>query len=174
MDDHIFGAAKPRYVPPVANVPWHKSEARRLLEGDLATGRIPSDGREMGTSAVYASRPEYAVYTIKLFTTRLASMRKTARNENPRRAADVVAHVHDRQLHTQATHNSNGVPRWEGSDAERFLKQDITAGLNTQMMPRVLYRTRAAYHEFFTLDQFRGHIAQEVKSRKFKTSYFGR
>jgi hypothetical protein len=86
----------------------------------------------------------------------------------------VAALAHDRQLRPQATHASNGVPRWEGSDAERLLKEDITAGLHTQMAPRVLFRTRAEYYEVFTLDQFRGHIAQEVELRKFKTSYYGR
>ena len=175
MDEHIFGpAALPRARSTAPVVTWNKSEARRLLERDLATGAIPVCGREMGTRLVYASRPEYATYTLELFTRRLASMRKTAKGQNARRVNDVAAHAHDLALRPQATHNINGVPRWEGSNAERLLKEDITAGLHTQMAPKMLFKTRVEYYQCFTLEKFRGHIAQEVKLRKFRTSYYGR
>jgi hypothetical protein len=174
MDDHIFGPSAPPRVRPVTIVTWNKSEARRLLERDLATGDIPVCGREMGSRTVYESRPEYAAYPFDIFVRRLAAMRKTAKGQNARRVNDVAAHAHDVALRPQATHNTNGVARWEGSNAERLLKADITAGLHTQMAPRFLFRTRAEYYECFTLEQFRGHIAQEVKLRKFRTSYYGR
>jgi hypothetical protein len=173
MDEHIFGLPAPSRARPVTAVPWNKSEAKKLLERDLASGMIPVSGREMGSHEVYASRPEYAAFPVDLFTRRLASMRVLARSQNARRASDAVALMHDRQLRPQATHSSNGVPRWEGSDAERLLKDDISNGLHTQMTPRALYNTRTEY-QLFTLDQFRGHIYQENKRRKFITSYYGR
>ena len=175
MDDHIFDPpAPPRVRPQTDVVTWNKSKAKRLLEQDLAMGAISLCGREMGTYEVYISRPEYAAYSLDLFTRRLASLRKTAKGQNARRAADAIAYANDRQLRPQETHNPNGVPRWEGSDAERLLKEDITANLHLQMKPKDLYKTRPEYCDVFTLDQFRGHIAQEVKLRKFKTSYYGR
>ena len=100
-------------------------------------------------------------------------MRAIARGQNARCATDASALTRDRQLRPQATHDSNGVPRWEGSDAEGLLKEDITNGLHNQMAPQALYRTRAEY-QVFTLDQFRGHIYQENKRRKFISSYYGR
>ena len=59
-----------------------------------------------------------------------------------RRASDTAALTHDRQLRPQATYNTNGVPRWEGSDAERWLKEDIINGLHNEMAPQALYKTR--------------------------------
>lgn len=173
MDEHIFGPSVPSRTRPVTAVAWNKSEAKRLLEQDLASGIIPVNGGEMGSREVYASRSEYAAFPIDVFTRRLASLRSIARGQNARRASDTAALMHDLQLHPQATHNSNGIPRWEGSDAERLLKDDITNGLHTQMTPLALYTTRAEY-QLFTLDQFRGHIYQENKRRKFITSYYGR
>jgi hypothetical protein len=174
MDDHIFGPPAPsRSTRPTSSVPWHKSEAKRLLERDLACGLIPVNGREMGTHAVYASRPEYAAFPVDVFTRRLASLRVIARGQNARRASDTAALTHDRQLRPQATHNTNGVPRWEGSDAELWLKEDITNGLHNEMAPQALYKTRVEY-QVFTLDRFQGHIYQENKRRKFITSYYGR
>lgn len=154
-------------------VTWNKSDAKRLLERDLATGLIPISGREMGSLEVYASRPEYAAYPLDIFTRRLASLRVIARGQNARRASDAAALTHDRLLRPQGTHETNGVLRWEGSAAERLLKDDITNGLNTQMAPKTLYTTRAEY-QLFSLETFRGHIYQEIKRRKFITCYYGR
>jgi hypothetical protein len=110
---------------------------------------------------------------VDVFTRRLASLRVLARGQNARRADDAAALTHDRHLRPQATHNSNGIPRWEGSLAEGLLKEDITNGLHKQVAPKTLYNTREEY-QLFTLDQFRGHIYQEIKRRKFITSYYGR
>jgi hypothetical protein len=127
----------------------------------------------MGLWEVYESRPEYATYPVDVFTRRLASLRVVARGQNDRRSSDAAASMYDRQLQPSATHNSNGVPRWEGSEAERWLKDDITNALHTQMAPKTLYNTRAEY-QLFTLETFRGHIYQEIKRRKFIISYYGR
>jgi hypothetical protein len=173
MDEHIFGPSVPSRTRPVTAVPWNKSDAKRLLERDLASGLIPVSGRDMGSLAVYASRPEYAAFPVNVFTRRLAALRVLARGQNARRASDAAALMRDQQLRPQATHNSNGVLRWEGSDAERLLKDDMSNGVHTQMAPQAMYNTRAEY-QLFTLDQFRGHIYQESKRRKFITSYYGR
>ena len=36
--------------------------------------------------------------------------------------------AHDRVMYPTPTHNSNGILRWEGSDAETFLRADVEAG----------------------------------------------
>jgi hypothetical protein len=65
------------------------------------------------------------------------------------------------------------VPRWAGSAAERLLKNDITDGQHLLMKPQTLYQSRLEYQQF-NLTTFRGHIYQEIKRRKFITSYYGR
>ena len=58
-----------------------------------------------------------------------------------------------------------GKLRWDGSDAQRLLKIDVTDGKHLEQPPREFRKTRPEYM-LFDLDVFRDHIYQEVKSRK--------
>ena len=173
MDDHIFGPPAPPRPQPTTSTSWNNSTAKGLLQRDLATGTIPLSGHVMGSRAVYESRPEYAVYSFDLFTRRLATLRREAKSQNARRAADATALLRDRHLYPPPTHDEHGSLRWEGSAAETLLKADIANDLHKQMQPRELHQTRAEY-QVFNADIFRGHIYQEVKRRKFMTSFYGR
>ena len=59
-----------------------------------------------------------------------------------------------------------GEPRWEGSDAERWLRVDMDRGLHLTMQPMQLYYTRLEF-QVFTLEKFRKHINQESRGRRF-------
>lgn len=169
----MFLPSAPRRERPPAALPWHKSAAKKLLQQDLMTGRIPLSGRVMGSKAVYDSRPEYASFPFDLFPRRLAALRKEAKSQTDRRLTDEAAYLHDRLLKPTPTHDINGVPRWEGSVAEQFLKDDITAGQHLIMKPQTLYQSRLEYQQY-SLTTVRGHIYQEIKRRKFITSYYRR
>jgi hypothetical protein len=164
MNDNLF----PAPGPPKAKS-WRNSDAKKLLQHDLATGIIPLSGRVMNAAAVFATRPEYALFPENKFANRLSKLRTEARTCNTRRDIDNVAYEHDRRLYP----HEGGVLRWEGSAAEQLLKEDITAGLHLQMKPLALYQSREAFQQF-SLTTFRGHIYQEIKRRKFVTSYYGR
>ena len=62
--------------------------------------------------------------------------------------------------------NHRGEPQWDGSDAQMFLKEDITAGKH------LLYKTPSEFcatrDEYKALPKkvFRGHIHQEKRLRK--------
>jgi hypothetical protein len=153
--------------------PWRTSAARQLLEDDLLNGTIPLTNAEMMPLAVYRSRPEFAQYPYASFPRRLKTLRDTCSLRLNRRTADAAAYRHDQRFDVRPTQLAYGLPRWEGSEAEQWLKHDITNGLHEQMAPQALYRTRDAY-QVFDLARFRGHIHQEVKRRKFITSFYGR
>jgi hypothetical protein len=55
------------------NPNWHTSEAKKLLENDLTSGKIPlhngTDGME--PKDVYLQRPEFAEFTYEYFRDRL-------------------------------------------------------------------------------------------------------
>lgn len=172
-DEHFFPPSASRRERPAAPLPWQKSEAKKLLQQDLMTGRIPLSGHVMGSKAVYDSRPEYASYPFNLFPRRLAALRTEAKSQTDRRHTDEAAYEHGRLLKPTPTHDMNGVPRWAGSAAERLLKNDITDGQHLLMKPQTLYQSRLEYQQF-NLTTFRGHIYQEIKRRKFITSYYGR
>jgi hypothetical protein len=82
-------------------------------------------------------------------------------------ALDSAALAHDRRIHPKAANNHRGEPRWEGSDAERLLRQDMDEGKHKTMKPQLLYNMRNEYYENYPLKIFREHIYQEEKRRKF-------
>mmetsp|Transcript_14192 Transcript_14192/g.23508 ORF Transcript_14192/g.23508 Transcript_14192/m.23508 type:complete len:108 (+) Transcript_14192:388-711(+) len=93
-------------------------------------------------------------------------------NEQDDRAATELADMNrDRLLFPAPEKDHNGEPRWDGSEAERFLGIDITEGRHKAMPPRELRATRAAYQQH-GLQQFRSHIYQEVMKRKFVKQYY--
>ena len=63
-------------------------------------------------------------------------------------------------------HNGQRVPRWDGSDAQRLIKQDVAAGRHLEVLPARLWNERKEYKEFPD-DMFRDHGKQEVKAVKF-------
>jgi hypothetical protein len=68
---------------------------------------------------------------------------------------------------------SKGYPRWDGSDAERLLKEDADEGLTNSIKPSDLHETRPEY-QAFPLKTFRDHIHQENRSRTGKAYWMNR
>ena len=64
-EDHIFGSPVARRPPPPKK--RGQSEARRLLQCDLATGAIHLSGHLMNARQAYDSRPDYAMLPFDLF-----------------------------------------------------------------------------------------------------------
>ena len=157
----------------MATMTWRSSEARRLLEEDLRSGAIPLDWREMGVGEVYAQRPEFADFPFAPFGRRLQALRKQCGIKHSRSAADAMAMANDRQFVAQQLRAvGGGALRWDGSEAERLLRLDISNGLHQNLTPKVFHQSRVEF-QVYTLKVFRGHIHQEVKRRKFVTSYYG-
>ena len=173
VDDHIFQPAVRGPPLPVPLLPWKNCVAKRKLTRDLTNGKIPLDGRVMNARAVQQTRPEYMLYELEFFAKRLAGMRKQMRQQNNHSNEDAAAYAHDRLLFPTPTHNPNGVLRWEGSEAERWLKTDMATGMNNLMTPQEMYLSRPSY-QMFTKKKFTGHIYQENRRRKFVRSYYGR
>lgn len=73
-------------------------------------------------------------------------------------AFDSKALANDMMLHPS---NKDGT-KWNGSDAQQFLRADMELGLHTIMPPKDLQSTRPEYKKF-TLKVFRDHIYQEER-----------
>jgi hypothetical protein len=114
---------------------------------------------------------EYKEYPIRNFARNLANLRKALKEQNERSSVDSRALAYDKKLYPQCdVTDSRGLPRWEGSDAERLLKFDIDRGEHNKMKRSELHLTRVAY-QAFSLTVFRKHIHQEVRSRKERASW---
>jgi hypothetical protein len=87
-----------------------------------------------------------------------------------RAAEEAALLAHHKQHFPALTHNHRGDPRWQGSEAERLLKVDVSEKKNKEMHPQVLRGTRNEYQDY-SLEVFRKHIHQEVRDQKLKKQY---
>jgi hypothetical protein len=163
----------PRARSNIGNPPWRDNAARHLLEQEIMNGIIPLTNAEMPARIVHGLRPEYSQLPFDSFPRRLQALRASCKAKLDRGMTDAAAFEHDRRFAQRPTFAALGLPRWEGSDAQRLLKTDITEGMHLQMTPMVLHATRDEY-KVFALAVFRGHIHQEIKRRKFVTTFYGR
>jgi hypothetical protein len=141
---------------------WAKSQAKKLLEEDILGGII--DG--MDPKTVFKQRPEYAEFPYEQFRARLLALRKQILDKQELAIWDSNAVVHDQQIHPKNMHNLFGMPRWYGSEAEKLLRQDMDEGKHTMMSPMMLYESREAYFENYSLKVFWSHLNQECRRRR--------
>jgi hypothetical protein len=146
---------------------WISSSPKKLLAKDIISGATPYT---MHWTQVYLQRPEYSQLTVRrLFGSRLKSLRLQISTAKGIAVDEEAALVHDRALFPTPTHNYRGEPRWEGSEAERLLKQDVANGVHKTMTPKELHEIRPEYSTNYSLAVFRGHIYQEVRFVKYCT-----
>ena len=74
----------------------------------------------------------------------------------------------DRILCPPQEKSVRGVPRWQGSEAERLLKLaiDEEVHLKPDYKPKTLWESNHGEYKKFPLGVFRKHVRQEIHSRK--------
>lgn len=154
---------------------WLTSEGRKLLLQDLRHGAITPD---MDYETVFEMRTEYEVgesreEAKRLFENRLKSAREILRQKDVRAAQELALLKEDRKVKPAPKFNHRGEPRWEGSDAQKQLKKDVSEGKHLKMKPKEFKDSNHVYKEF-GLDTIRGHITQEERLLKFLKQYRGR
>jgi hypothetical protein len=148
--------------------PWRDSAAKEQLIKDLKDGTIPLLARDMSARVAYDSRTVYQEHDYDQFRDRLNVLRKKIHEKGIRSAEDKEAFDHDCGNHPKATHDHRGVPRWEGSEAEKQLRKDVKDGKDTTCTPKELWEMSNEYQKY-PLFVFRGHIYQERRRKKFLT-----
>jgi hypothetical protein len=153
---------------------WRNSKAQQCLRQLVASGEIDMIlTPKQVWDRFCIPRPEFSGfhYNNKIFPSRLRAIQKQ-HVEKSRRAEDSSAALaHDRLLLPAPAHNHRGEPRWQGSEAERFLKLDVAENRHQLMKPRQLYDSRVVYHSNYPLEVFRKHIHQEIRLRKLLDQY---
>lgn len=154
------------------DVAWEKHPAREVLKQGFISGEIPLSYNKPvgpGPRAIHEMYKDLDAFKgmpySSAFARRLRGLRDIMRAKVTRKDQDQEAFDIFRQNHPKQTHNLLGEPRWEGSDAELSLKQDVEANRHVGVSPSVLHLSRPEY-QVFTLKKFRGHINQEVRLRK--------
>ena len=79
---------------------------------------------------------------------------------------DKKAFLNFRENHPRPDLNYRGEPQWDGSDAQRLLKEDMTAGKHLKYDTPSEFRDSRPEYQTYNKKVFRGHIHQEVRLRK--------
>jgi hypothetical protein len=176
--DDVAAATVPAAAAAVV-AEWSVHPARKILKEALLNGDIPTDYNRQG-GPNYALKPRmiyddykntepFAGMSSKEFADKLNKLRKIVEKKNKRVVDDMHAfEVFRNNFPVQLT-NHRGEPRWEGSEAQALLKQDIEMGRHLEFdRMRLLWLSRQEYQQF-TRKVFLGHIDQEKRLCKLKT-----
>lgn len=166
-------------VPPVAEKPtakeeveWKFSDARQIMLQALDDGVVPLEyGTTIGPRAAYDILINEGLEDTEyndLFTRRLRDLAGQVVGNADRANDDEHAYQNFMRNHPKRAFDSYGRPRWEGSEAERLLKEDMANGIhqNYKGNPMQFYHTRGEYQKF-TLEVFRAHIDQEIRLQNY-------
>ena len=163
-------------MPPKKKKGWVSSEGKKLLERDIRKGVVTTN---MSTEEVFnMHREEYEEIgktpqeARRLFDGRLQRAFVKGGQDSTRAARENAAFQQDRLTHPRPAMFA-GAPQWEGSEAQRLLKEDVAAGKDQGKTPTQFRLTRPEY-QVYSAEFIRGHIKQELNLRKWKEHYPGR
>jgi hypothetical protein len=148
---------------------WRFSEAKKQLYDDIVNKVVEG----MHPAQIHTMRPIYTQYKLARFVPNCTNLREQIALFQTNAEQDSAALARDIQLHPRPTLAHGGYPRWDGSEAERFLKEDIDNGLHSQMPAQDLRETRAAYM-LFPKKVFSDHINQECRGRRERPYWLAR
>ena len=149
--------------------PWRYSDAKKRLTKEILDGTI--DGK--GAQEVHAMHAEYFQYKYENFSTNLRNLRALLVKNQASADSDAAALAHDEALGLLGK-NSKPYPRWQGSEAEQRLKQDIDNDKHTIMKPQQLKATCLQLYGPYPLKVFSDHIQQELRARRERPYWMAR
>ena len=151
-------------------------EGKKLLDRDVRKGAVT---QHMSLQAIYdMHREEYEKYgetpeeAFRLFKGRVARAFASGTRDSNRSAVEAAALQQDRLTHPRPAMFA-GAPQWEGSEAQRLMKEDVAAGKDEGKTPTQFRLTRPEY-QVYTSTFIGGHMKQEVKLRKWNENRPGR
>ena len=144
-----------------------KNQTRLMLHNDIAVGLLPAT-TDVRLAWVY--REEYSQIEWNLWKGRWKSMCSIVTEKLTRAKSDADDYEHDRNIHPPPTHNARGEPEWNYHEAADLLEIDVDDGKHKDRTPQQLYYSRRQYRDF-SLETFRGHLHQELQTRKWRSQW---
>jgi len=159
------------------DVNWRSCVAKMVLYEALISGAIPVEKDAMSPQEVFEFfRDEPAFLNIKYednFEDRLQRLRNKVIMKNGHRERDARALAHDRLICPRRSHTIDQ-PHWAVFQAKELLEVNIQNNKHLTFKTKkgnvsreLFWKSRPAYQEF-ELEEFRGHIYQQIKSIKFE------
>ena len=148
-------------MPP--QVPWRDSLAKKLLAQDIEGGVVtdqsdPAEVYKMHDEKILVC--EFAKFKRYLHTLVNSEMEKQKQAQ-----IDAEFLANSLKMHPCCLNNARGYPRWDGSMAQKLLKDDVKEGQHKLQKPLELHKTQQLYEQF-PPKVFRDHIYQEEHSLK--------
>lgn len=146
---------------------WRNSTEKEQLTKDLLDGTIPLTA---GVREAQRARPEYQDMG-EIFVSRFRSLKGQIKEQLKEAEPDYLAYQRDRVIYPVQDTLPNGVPRWQGSEGERLLAEDlrVDSGLGGKQ-PMEIWQSRPEY-QVFSLKVFRDHIYQMRAKGKRRAFY---
>ena len=141
--------------------------AKPLLEEDYIKGEITDDMKPL---EVATKRDEYGDCSNEShqnFSANFLRLKKNINANKARALQDADMLQMDMGVHTLAKYD---VDSWHGSDAERFLKEDVKANRHLNLTPKEFRLTRIEYQRY-SVEQIGDHLTQEIRSKR-ETPYW--
>ena len=153
-------------------IEWGKSAAKHYLKKCFREGIIKPDygNPEQIWNDYCKGRKEFARMKYDAaFVRRLKSVCEDFMKKAKRRDADLVAFNIAQKNHPTPELNHRGEPQWNGSEAQKLLREDIKNGRHEGKAPKALWEgpNKKAY-QIYSLQTFRDHIYQEQRLIKFQ------
>ena len=150
-------------------VKWGKSAAKYFLKKCFKEKIILPDS--LDAKHIWENhckgRPEFARMSYDgTFERRLAAIRDDYIRKVQRCKDDLMAFQIAKQNHPTPELNSRGEPQWNGSTAQKLLKELVARGGHQNVKPADLWQQEAEY-QHYSLQTFRDHIYQEERLVKF-------
>ena len=165
---------KPKLKEPP--IDWAQSAAKQFLKRSFRDGTIPlnymtKDGGP-GPKHVWDNHCKdnpafkHMLYS-SLFQSRLAGVKNDHFAKDKRADLDQKAFDNFRKLHPRPMVDHNGIELWDGSEAQRLLKEDMANGKHKEGDPSDLWASKKEY-QVYELQVFRDHIYQEQRLWKLQ------
>ena len=101
----------------------------------------------------------------------MSAARKHVKTKEARTTQEYQMMLHDRQIHPGPLVDANGHPRWQGSQAQLSLLDDIKKKKHLSMTKEQLYLSRPEYHNNYP--NIYKKVDQLIKTEKFLKCWGG-
>jgi hypothetical protein len=155
---------------------WKNSLARAILEELILVGLDrDEDGNDLPVLTIYEMEEEFKKFPLKNFSINLEALRESVQKSADKSLRDSLAvdgflNTHPSSNMDAPRFNYERYPQWQGSDAQRLLREDLKVLLHHKLLfkgkdgvtPKLLWLFRSEYHLDFPLVVFRNHIYKEI------------
>ena len=133
----------------------------------MAVGEIPPT---MDAQTAWERRTAYKEMEWGTWKSRFDGMQKIVDVKLALAKSDEEDLASDLALYDHPTHNAKGEPDWNYHEAPDLLEIDVDDGKHKKLTPQELWHSRLQYQDF-SLTTFRGHLHQEIQTRKWRSQW---